>query len=215
MADVRRRGDKPRKFQLILARLRSSGVILRGRRPAHGGQSYEAMYLFFVQDLLGGNTMRLANRGRCKAGRKRRVWLPFVLAIWLVVIVVPPAMAQEPTSADVPAGAPAVPEYNEGGGIQPLIHAPIIRVYRDSIPWFGENRDHNTLVGPLGKILGDDYFLHPVAACAGGIPAGTARPGRQWCTSAPTVPGCREQRRRRTPRRARRRWTRSWPEAGQ
>ncbi len=52
-------------------------------------------------------------------------------------------------------------------------HAPIIRVYKDSNAWFDENRDHATLIS-IGKVLGQDYFVHPVSDCASGIPADTA-----------------------------------------
>jgi hypothetical protein len=51
--------------------------------------------------------------------------------------------------------------------------APVIRVYQDTIPWFGENRHHNTLVA-LGKVLGDDYFIHGTNALPGGIPVSTS-----------------------------------------
>lgn len=58
-------------------------------------------------------------------------------------------------------------------------HAPVIRVYKNFNAWFGENRDDATLVaipanGGLGKILDDDYFIHPLSDLSTGIPAGTA-----------------------------------------
>lgn len=68
-----------------------------------------------------------------------------------------------------PGVVPERPIYVEGPS---LSHAPVIRVYKDTNAWFGENRDTATL-SALGKILGDDWFVHPVAACQGGIPAGT------------------------------------------
>jgi hypothetical protein len=78
------------------------------------------------------------------------------------------------TSADVPAGERHAPRYVRGraGGIGLQAHAPVIRVYQDEQPWAGANRAHATLLA-LGKILGDDYFIHPLDDLAGGIPAGT------------------------------------------
>lgn len=91
------------------------------------------------------------------------------------------ARAQETpklSTTAVPAHPPAPPVFvksplvdpADGPGIQ--THAPIIRVYQDSLAWFGENRDNATLLS-MGKILGDDYFIHPISDCATGIPAGT------------------------------------------
>ncbi len=53
------------------------------------------------------------------------------------------------------------------------VGGPVIRVYKDSNAWFGENRDHNTLLS-LGKVLGLDYFIHPLSALSSPIPAGTS-----------------------------------------
>jgi hypothetical protein len=49
---------------------------------------------------------------------------------------------------------------------------PIIRVYKDFDPWFGEARDNATL-SAMGKVQGTDWFIHPTADCKLGIPAGT------------------------------------------
>jgi hypothetical protein len=78
------------------------------------------------------------------------------------------------TTADVPAGKRHAPRYvrDRAAGIGLQAHAPVIRVYQDEQPWFGANRAHATLLA-LGKILGDDYFTHPLDDLAGGIPAGT------------------------------------------
>jgi hypothetical protein len=48
----------------------------------------------------------------------------------------------------------------------------VVRIYRDSVPWFGENRDVTTFIS-LGKVEGSDLFIHPLSALALGIPAGT------------------------------------------
>lgn len=53
------------------------------------------------------------------------------------------------------------------------VRGPVIRVYQNFIPWFGENRDNATLLS-IGKVLGVDYFIHPMSDLALGIPAGTA-----------------------------------------
>ena len=55
----------------------------------------------------------------------------------------------------------------------PEVRGPIIRVYQNAIPWFGENRNNATLLF-LGKILGTDYFIHPISDLAVGIPCNTA-----------------------------------------
>ena len=74
-----------------------------------------------------------------------------------------------------PAGVePEVPVYVEGG-LDASIEAatPVIRTYKDFNAWWGENRDHATLTY-LGKVLGTDYFTHPMNALSAGIPLGTA-----------------------------------------
>ena len=55
----------------------------------------------------------------------------------------------------------------------PMARGAIIRVYQNYIPWFGENRNNATLLF-LGKILGTDYFIHPMRDLAIGIPCNTA-----------------------------------------
>lgn len=55
----------------------------------------------------------------------------------------------------------------------PVVTSPIIGVYENYIPWFGENRNNATLLF-LGKILGTDYFIHPMSDLAVGIPCNTA-----------------------------------------
>ena len=45
---------------------------------------------------------------------------------------------------------------------------PVVDVYKDFDAWFGENRDESTLAA-LGKVLGADHFVHPVAELADGI----------------------------------------------
>lgn len=46
----------------------------------------------------------------------------------------------------------------------------VIRVYQDSIPW--QNRNNATILA-LGKVLGVDYFIHPLTDLAMGIPEDT------------------------------------------
>lgn len=53
--------------------------------------------------------------------------------------------------------------------LNPLLNG-IIRVYQNSIPW--SNRTNATLLS-LGKILGVDYFIHPLSDLAKGIPLNT------------------------------------------
>jgi hypothetical protein len=67
---------------------------------------------------------------------------------------------------DQPAKAPARVAVPQAVGA-------IVRVYRDSVPWFGENRDVASLES-LGKVQGSDLFIHPLSDLALGIPAGTA-----------------------------------------
>jgi hypothetical protein len=80
-------------------------------------------------------------------------------------------LAGEPDTTQPPPGVePTQPVYIEGPAHS---HAPVIRVYKDTNAWFGENRDNASLLS-LGKTPGDDYFIHPIVACQSGIPAGTA-----------------------------------------
>ncbi|MEG0371051.1 MAG: hypothetical protein RR645_02025 [Clostridium sp.] len=69
---------------------------------------------------------------------------------------------------------PQVPIYvtEPTGGIAPLAVGPIIRVYENFIPWYGSNRNNATLVS-LGKMVGVDYFIHPMTDLALGIPSNT------------------------------------------
>ena len=91
-----------------------------------------------------------------------------LFAIPLLVFAISPALGQD--STDVPPD-PATPTYVTGAGVFP--GPPVIRVYQDSIPWFGENREKATLLA-LGKVLGTDYFVHPLSDLALGIPSDTA-----------------------------------------
>jgi hypothetical protein len=81
---------------------------------------------------------------------------------------------EEASTTAVPAGELTPPEYVEaaaGFGID--AHAPVIRTYKNFNAWFGENRDNATLLS-FGKVLGHDYFVHPLSALSTGIPLGTA-----------------------------------------
>ncbi len=83
-------------------------------------------------------------------------------------------------TTDIPAVAQASAYVTEPSksaaaeGFQVLAAGdPVIRSYRDSVPWFGENRDNASLLH-IGKVLGEDYFLHPIASAQGSIPDDTA-----------------------------------------
>jgi hypothetical protein len=95
----------------------------------------------------------------------------------ILMLLASAAWGQQTTNP--PAGAqPQVPEFVTGPA-QELEHLeavdspPVIRVYQDSIPWFGENRDKSSILS-LGKVLGVDYFVHPLSDLSSGIPPGTA-----------------------------------------
>src|SRR5262245_37929269 len=80
------------------------------------------------------------------------------------------AAAQDTTQ--VPAEI-AVDDHNDEGPVALLAVADsIVRIYRDSIPWFGENRDVASLES-LGKVIGTDLFVHPLSDLSAGIPANT------------------------------------------
>jgi hypothetical protein len=87
------------------------------------------------------------------------------------VISRPPIVPEYVTGPAIPSAGIAGPSmsvesFGLGSG------AGIIRVYKDFVAWGGENRDYLTLQA-MGRILGQDWFEHPVADCAAGIPAGT------------------------------------------
>lgn len=68
---------------------------------------------------------------------------------------------------------PVVPEYVTESNLKlQSLSSPVIRVYENFIPWFGTNRNNATLLY-LGKVLGVDYFIHPMSDLAGGIPSNT------------------------------------------
>lgn len=77
-------------------------------------------------------------------------------------------------STQPPSGLqPQVPEYVDGPSPDFIDAVPVIRVYQDTIPWFGDNRDRSSILS-LGKVLGVDYFIHPLSDLSSGIPAGTS-----------------------------------------
>lgn len=90
--------------------------------------------------------------------------------------------ATEASSAEIPTRELAPPTYATAkliaADVAIAAAGPVIRVYQDEQPWFGLNRANATLVAAppagLGKILGVDYFIHPLADLALGIPPGTA-----------------------------------------
>ncbi|MEN8218884.1 MAG: hypothetical protein ABFS56_21415 [Pseudomonadota bacterium] len=74
---------------------------------------------------------------------------------------------------DQPPPAPEELAYNEISEEAIAVETPIIRTYKDFNAWWGENRDHATLIAsPLAKTLGTDYFIHPMNALPF-IPAAT------------------------------------------
>jgi hypothetical protein len=76
-------------------------------------------------------------------------------------------------STDVPSGEAVAPQYVTVSEGEPAsVGDATVRVYQDSIPWFGENRDAATLVA-LGKTLGVDYFVHPTSDLLNPIPGNT------------------------------------------
>jgi hypothetical protein len=107
------------------------------------------------------------------------ITLTVMQQIWLGMspaVAVPPSTDHFDSTARRLAGfQPKRPNYvtDRSQSHAPVIssHAPVIRVYQDFIPF--EGRDQATLLA-LGKILGDDYFIHPVSDLSTGIPADTA-----------------------------------------
>ena len=89
-----------------------------------------------------------------------------------------PNVAPEVWTNAVPANLKLTPpDYTTGasvgtGAVAAMIGSPVIRTYKRTNAWFGENRDHATLLA-LGKVVGTDYFVHPLTDLALGIPAGT------------------------------------------
>jgi hypothetical protein len=149
-----------------------------------------------------------------KVIRARRSARPIGVVVVLLALVAAafagsrPANADRPRStADVrpgevaaspPAAVAAPPLAREGPDALAVAAASsgVIRVYKDSNAWFGENRDSATLAS-LGKTLGVDWFVHPIADCQSGIPAGTAvvlftsnGQGLPSATAAQNAPAC-------------------------
>jgi len=96
---------------------------------------------------------------------------PALLAALLAAAA--PAAAQD-TTTPPPGAMPEPPVYSlETEPPDALGGAgAVIRAYKDSDAWFGENRDHETLLA-LGFVPGLDYFIHPLADLANPIPTGT------------------------------------------
>jgi hypothetical protein len=106
----------------------------------------------------------------------RRARLSLAVALIVAAVPGPPGAAQTQGSSTSPQRGlvPQKPVYVQDSiAVRGSVPAPVIRVYKDTNAWFGENRDSATL-SAIGKVLGVDWFVHPVAACQGGIPAGTA-----------------------------------------
>ncbi|MCG2690174.1 C39 family peptidase, partial [Candidatus Parcubacteria bacterium] len=97
-----------------------------------------------------------------------------VLILAMTLLITVPISADDPNDATAqpPQGVePEQPTYNE---VKEVIHnPPVWRTYKDFNAWWGENRDHATLL-TIGKVQGSDYFIHPMSALQTGIPSGTA-----------------------------------------
>ena len=128
--------------------------------------------------------------------------IPLLAGLAAVLVLGPASLAGAESPVDTttaPGGEPAKPAYSSGevsSGNPVATAAPVIRVYKDSNAWFGENRDESTLAA-LGKTLGSDWFVHPISDCQSGIPGGTAVVlftsngfGLQSATAAQTDPAC-------------------------
>src|SRR5688500_13605115 len=76
------------------------------------------------------------------------------------------------TPPDYTTGASIAAREGAAGAAAAMIGSPVIRTYKRTNAWFGDNRDHATLLA-LGKVVGTDYFVHPLTDLASGIPAGT------------------------------------------
>ncbi len=107
--------------------------------------------------------------------KKKIIIITFLAVIGLILAgmkVISSAEEPEVSTITPPAGVEAeIPNYVEGG-IEVLQAQPVIRVYKDFNAWWGENRDYATLLA-IGKVLGVDYFIHPMSALLNPIPAGT------------------------------------------
>src|SRR5689334_6824811 len=73
-----------------------------------------------------------------------------------------PICAFAADSTDVPKHVPVDrPGKAPARVVSPAAAAQgVVRIYRDSVAWFGEDRDTNTWLS-LGKTLGTDLFIHP------------------------------------------------------
>lgn len=109
--------------------------------------------------------------------KKKIVIITFLAVIGLILAGIKgisSAEELEVSTTKPPAGVEAeIPNYVEGSfALFVLQSQPIIRVYKDYNAWWGENRDHATLLA-IGKVPGVDYFIHPMSALLNPIPAGT------------------------------------------
>jgi len=132
---------------------------------------------------------------RTRVGRTNRLPVALTLAAALAAacengpfdvedpepIQVPASSSADVTQANVRSPdyvtrmALGVPDRSRGVSVSGMqAGSTIILAYQDEMPWFGLNRAHATLVAAPpagnGKILGDDYFIHPLSDLALGIP---------------------------------------------
>lgn len=116
----------------------------------------------------------LASRHRMTRGMTGGMTRGPALAVALLAGMAPiHAFAVDSTT--VPQQAPTL----QAGQAPARVVAPdaakkgVVRIYRDSVAWFDEDRDTNTWIS-LGKTVGTDLFIHPLSDLAQGIPQGTA-----------------------------------------
>lgn len=110
--------------------------------------------------------------------RKQKLNLLATIVLMLFGLMVQ-ANVYAASTAEIPANhQPKKPSYitaNASKVLAPALAAvgsPVVRVYQDFVPWFGEGRDQATLLA-LGLELGNNYFVHPLSDLAAGIPADT------------------------------------------
>ena len=128
---------------------------------------------------------------RTRVGRTNRLPVALTLAAALAAacengpfdvedpepIQVPASSSADVTQANVRSPdyvtrmALGVPDRSRGVSVSGMqAGSTIILAYQDEMPWFGLNRAHATLVAAPpagnGKILGDDYFIHPLSDLA-------------------------------------------------
>lgn len=169
------------RLQICDAKSRAGGQVVKTKRTrtARAGTFTPA----FAQPSL---VSRIRPLVREMITMRRWAWRSGSSALLLALGFNGLTLAQDSTTP--PIGAlPVVPDYVTGpavaaqGVVAPsmslmsvgqVASSGVIRVYKDFNAWWGEDRDSATLTN-MGKVLGVDWFQHPVADCAAGIPPDT------------------------------------------